>query len=129
VAHCPLSNRSHGHDAAPLSAILEAKIPVGLGTDSVVSVGNLDLLAEARAAGALAPLDADQLIELCTLGGARALSLEHEIGSLRAGKWGDCAVIAVPGSSDSPPAAHVLASGPDEVLLTCLGGREVFRAL
>jgi cytosine/adenosine deaminase-related metal-dependent hydrolase len=129
VAHCPLSNRSHGHDSAPLSALLEAKISVGLGTDSVVSVGRLDLLAEARAAGALAPLDADQLIEMCTLGGARALKLEHEIGSLRAGKWGDCAVVAVAGSVDSSPAAQVLASNPNDVLLTCLGGREVFRAL
>jgi cytosine/adenosine deaminase-related metal-dependent hydrolase len=129
VAHCPLSNRSHGHDSAPLSALLEAKVSVGLGTDSVVSVGRLDLLAEARAAGALASLDADQMIEMCTLGGARALKLDHAIGSLKAGKWGDCVVVALEGSFDSSPAAQVLASNPNDVLLTCLGGREVFRAL
>ena len=50
VAHCPLSNRAHGHGAASLAALLAHDIRVGLGTDSAVSVGRPDLLAEARAA-------------------------------------------------------------------------------
>ena len=128
VAHCPLSNRNHGHGAAPLTPLLEAGIPVGIGTDSEVSVGALDLLAEARAARELARLTANQVIAMCTLGGARALNLDHEIGSLRAGKWGDCAVIAIDAALNAPPAEQVLASGPGDVVLTCLGGREVFRA-
>jgi aminodeoxyfutalosine deaminase len=128
VAHCPVSNRSHGHGTAPLTPLLEAGIPVGLGTDSEVSVGVLDLLAEARAARELGRLTANQVIAMCTLGGARALNLDHEIGSLRVGKWGDCAVIATNGALSEPPAEQVLASGPGDVLLTCLAGREVFRA-
>jgi cytosine/adenosine deaminase-related metal-dependent hydrolase len=130
VAHCPLSNQAHHHGAAPLEAILQAGIRVGLGTDSEVSVGRLDLLAEARAARSLARLTADALIELCTLGGARALSLAGETGSLRIGKWGDCVVIRLTKAADSgSPAELVLASLAADVLLTCLGGRDVYRAL
>jgi 5-methylthioadenosine/S-adenosylhomocysteine deaminase len=129
IAHCPLSNQSHGHGAAPLAEWRQAGVRVGLGTDSVVSVGQLDLMAEARAAGSLAPLTPDQLIELCTLGGARALGLDSETGSLREGKWADCTVIR-PASLQArgSPAELVLASSPGDVLLTCVEGREVYRA-
>lgn len=129
VAHCPLSNQAHGHGAAPLSALLQAGIRVGLGTDSEVSVRRIDLLAEARAAAQLASLSADELIGLCTLGGARALGLDQETGSLRVGKWGDCAVIRMDKAPGRSPAEAVLASAPADVLLTCLAGRNVYRAL
>ena len=130
VAHCPLSNQAHHHGAAPLGAMLQAGIRLGLGTDSEVSVGRLDLLAEARAARSLARLTADDLIELCTLGGARALDLDSETGSLRVGKWGDCVVIRVKEAGEErSPAEMVLGSSPGDVLLTCLGGRDVYRAL
>jgi 5-methylthioadenosine/S-adenosylhomocysteine deaminase len=128
VAHCPLSNRAHGHGTAPLAALLDAGIRVGLGTDSVVSVGRLDLLAEAREAGSLASLSADQLIELCTLAGARALGIDSETGSLRVGKWADCTAIRLNGA-DHDPAERVLASSPGDVMLTYVGGREVYRSL
>jgi cytosine/adenosine deaminase-related metal-dependent hydrolase len=128
VAHCPLSNRAHGHGAAPLGAFLAAGIPVGLGTDSTVSVGRLDLLAEARAARALGSLDAARALALCTLEGARALGMDAEIGSLAPGKWGDCAVIRPPrGTADAAPEEQVLASGPRDVLATFVGGRDVHR--
>jgi cytosine/adenosine deaminase-related metal-dependent hydrolase len=129
VAHCPLSNMAHAHGSAPLAELWGRGIPLGLGTDSVVSVGRLDLFAEARAASRLAPaLTADQLIELCTLGGARALGLDREVGSLRPGKWADCTVVRLTANSDGSPADRVLASQPDDVLRTYLGGKEVYRA-
>ena len=129
VAHCPLSNQAHGHGHAPLSRFLMAGIRVGLGTDSVVSVGTLDLLAEARAAAVLASLGADEAIELCTLGGARALRLDREIGSLVTGKWADCTIIAIPGgTSNASPAEQVLSSSPADVRMTCIGGKDVYRA-
>jgi 5-methylthioadenosine/S-adenosylhomocysteine deaminase len=129
VAHCPLSNRAHGHGAARLEALLTAGVPVGLGTDSVVSVGRLDLLAEARAAAGLAPSrrPAD-LLELCTLGGARAIGLEAETGSLQIGKWGDCVVVRLEKDSRTPE-EQVLAGSPEHVLRTYVGGREVYRSL
>ena len=61
-----------------------------------MSVGELDLLAEARAARALAGLDAARALALCTRDAARALGLDAGIGSLRVGKWGDCTVIRLP---------------------------------
>jgi 5-methylthioadenosine/S-adenosylhomocysteine deaminase len=128
VAHCPRSNHAHGHGDAPLAALLAARLRVGLGTDSVLSVGELDLLAEARAARAIAGLDPSRTLALCTLDAARALGLESGIGSLRAGKWGDCVVVRPP--SDAPataPEEMVLASGPPDVLATFVGGRDVHR--
>ena len=128
VAHCPLSNRAHGHGAAPLGAFLAAGIRMGLGTDSTVSVGRLDLLAEARAARVLGGLDAARALALCTLEGARALGMDGEIGSLAPGKWGDCAVIRPPrGAAAAAPEEQVLASGPRDVLATFVGGRDVHR--
>ena len=128
VAHCPLSNRAHGHGAAPLGAFLAAGIRVGLGTDSTVSAGRLDLLAEARAARVLGGLDAARALALCTLEGARALGMDGEIGSLAPGKWGDCAVIRPPrGAAGAAPEEQVLASGPRDVLATFVGGRDVHR--
>ena len=127
VAHCPLSNRAHGHGDAPLSTMLEAGVRIGLGTDSEVSVGTLDLLAEARAAASLASLSAEEAIELCTLGGARALGLESEIGSLRVGKWADCAVIALSGGAKKDsPVENVLSSSPVDVVMTCIAGKDVY---
>jgi cytosine/adenosine deaminase-related metal-dependent hydrolase len=128
VAHCPLSNRAHGHGAAPLTAFMEAGVRVGLGTDSVVSVGRLDMLAEARAAGSLTPLNAGELLQLCTLSGARALGIDTETGSLVPGKWADCTAIRLRGSKRGV-AEQVLASAPDDVMLTYVGGKEVYRSI
>jgi cytosine/adenosine deaminase-related metal-dependent hydrolase len=129
VAHCPVSNRRHGHGAAPLAAFIGRQLRVGLGTDSVLSVGTPDLLSEARAARELAALDAARSLELCTLDGARALGLDAETGSLRAGKWGDCVVLrSRDRGAGLSPEEQVLASGPSDVLATYVGGRDVYRA-
>jgi cytosine/adenosine deaminase-related metal-dependent hydrolase len=128
VAHCPLSNAAHGHGAAPLAGFLAQGLRVGVGTDSVLSVGTPDLLAEARAARRLAGLDTDAALALATLGGARALGLEREIGSLEPGKWGDCVVIRPRSPADSEPTEQVLEARRDDVVATFLGGRDVYRA-
>src|SRR6185503_6137962 len=57
VAHCPKSKAKLGHGRAPLLALLEREVPVGLGSDSVASNNNCDLLEEARFAVLLARLD------------------------------------------------------------------------
>jgi cytosine/adenosine deaminase-related metal-dependent hydrolase len=113
VAHCPRSNRAHGHGTAPLAAFRRAGIRVGLGTDSVVSVGDADLRAEARAAG----LDGEEALRMLTLEGARALGLEREIGSLDVGKEADLAVL---------PATDLYRPLPSSTaLLTVVAGRVV----
>ncbi len=125
VAHCPLSNRAHGHGETPLARLLGAGLRVGLGTDSVMSVGVLDLLADARAARVLAGLDAADALDLCTRGAARALGLAAEVGTLVPGKWADCVVLGA--RATGPPEEQVLASGPGDVLATFVGGRDVYR--
>ncbi len=117
VAHCPRSNRAHRHGRAPLAALDAAGLPVGLGTDSVVSVGDANLWAEATAAG----LAGEAALRRLTLDGARALGLDGEIGSLEVGKAADLAVF---------PAAALASLGsaaPPGALLAVVAGRVVHR--
>lgn len=128
VAHCPLSNRRHAHGTAPLAAFLDAGLRVGVGTDSEASVGPLDLLAEARAARALAGLGALDALRLVTSGAARALGLEGEVGVLRPGAWADVAVVSIGTWETASQALEaVLAGGLSNVRETVLGGRTVHR--
>ena len=137
IAHCPLSNARHGHGAAPLARLRRAGLRIGVGTDSVASVGRLDLFAEARAARALGGLSAAETLALATGEGARALGLENEIGRLAPGKWGDVVAMSAaprgvdlaPGAASEPLAEAVLAAGIGGVTLTVLGGRVVHRAV
>ena len=113
VAHCPLSNAAHGHGRLPLALLRAARIPIGLGTDSVVSVGELNLWAEADAAG----LGEDETLRALTIEGARALGWESEIGSLEVGKAADLAVFSF--------AAPRRPSPPFAAQLTVVSGRIV----
>lgn len=128
VAHCPLSNRRHGHGDAPLGRLCAAGLRVGIGTDSVVSVGRLDLLAEARAARHLAGLSGEATLALLTIGGARAIGLEDEVGSLVPGKWGDLTVIQIgPATAPTDAIERVLQSEREDVVATYIGGRQAYR--
>lgn len=113
VAHCPRSNRAHGHGEAPFQAFRNAGVPVGLGTDSVVSVGELNLWAEAEAAGCRGAA----AVRALTFDGARALGWEREIGSLDMGKSADMAVFAPAPPRSFPPSPASL--------LTVVSGRIV----
>ena len=124
VAHCPRANRRHGHGIAPLGQLLAAGVRVGLGTDSVGSVAPLDLLAEARAAREIAWLTANEALALATIGGARALGLDAEIGTLTAGKRADVAVVDLGPGPD--PAERALAAQLGDVRAAYLGGRQVY---
>ena len=116
IAHCPRSNRAHGHGAAPLAAFRAAGIPVGLGTDSVVSTGNVNLWGDALAAG----LAGEDALRTLTIEGARVLGLESAIGSIEVGKEADLAVFSgFP--SDSPTIR------PSDAVLTVVAGQVVHR--
>jgi cytosine/adenosine deaminase-related metal-dependent hydrolase len=104
VAHCPRSNAAHRHGRAPLAEFRAAGIPVGLGTDSVVSVGDLDPWAEAEAAG----LVGNDALRALTIEGARALGWEAEIGSLEVGKAADLAVFSSTILHQPPPSSTAL---------------------
>lgn len=90
VATCPVSNRLLGHGTAPVASMLGANVRLGVGTDSMASNVRMDVLHESRLAlGAKA--DERASWELATLGGARALRLDHLVGTLEVGKQADLA--------------------------------------
>jgi 5-methylthioadenosine/S-adenosylhomocysteine deaminase len=134
VAHCPRSNAILGCGAAPLAELLGAGVRVGLGTDSPASTPSFDLFEEMRAAVYTArvrgrrpdALSAKTALELATLGSARALGLDDEIGSLAAGKRADLTVVSLAGSPflpwEDPTTAVVFGGSPDRVLLTLVDG-------
>jgi 5-methylthioadenosine/S-adenosylhomocysteine deaminase len=135
VAHCPRSNALLGCGIAPLRALLDAGVRVGLGTDSPASTPSFDMFEELRTAVYMArarerrgdALMASEALELATLGSARALRLEDEVGSLAPGKRADLAVVSLAGSPylpvEDPAAAVVLGGSPERVLFTLVEGR------
>jgi cytosine/adenosine deaminase-related metal-dependent hydrolase len=139
IAHCPRSNALLGCGIAPLTAFRAAGARVGIGTDSPASTPSFDAFEELRAAlmGARAreqrpdALSAAEALQLATLGSARALGLEAQIGSLEAGKRADLAVVSLAGSPlvpwEDPAAAVVLGGAPARVLLTVVDGVPRYR--
>jgi cytosine/adenosine deaminase-related metal-dependent hydrolase len=136
VAHCPRSNALLGCGIAPLRDLIDANLRVGLGTDSPASTPSFDMFEEMRAAVYAAraraerpdALSAAEALELATLGSARALGLEDEVGSLAAGKRADLAVVSLAGSPylpwEDPTVAVVFGGSPERVLLTLADGEE-----
>jgi cytosine/adenosine deaminase-related metal-dependent hydrolase len=134
VAHCPRSNALLGCGIAPLRALVDAGIRVGLGTDSPASTPSFDMFEEMRMAVYAArareerpdALSASAALELATLGSARALGLEDEVGSLAVGKRADLAVVSLAESPylpwEDPSVAVVFGGSPHRVLLTLVDG-------
>src|ERR687893_535429 len=101
AAHCPRSNDYLGCDVSPVPRMRERGVRVGMGTDGLWSSPSMNLFEETMFAVDLHGLDGATGLELATLGGARALGIENETGSLEPGKWADLAVVAVdPGDED-----------------------------
>jgi cytosine/adenosine deaminase-related metal-dependent hydrolase len=134
VAHCPRSNGYLGCGTAPLTALREAGVRVCIATDSPASTPSFDMFEEMRAAivGARArerrpdALTTQDALELATLGGAGALGLATEIGSIAAGKRADLTVLSLSGSTlvpwEDPVTATVLGGSPDRVVATLVSG-------
>lgn len=139
VAHCPTANAKLGHGVIPYPALREAGVVVGLGTDSVASNNRMDLLEEARCAALLQraaqrsaePLPPPELLELCTLAGARALGLDHRIGTLEVGKDADLCAVSFAGPHvrpvHDPVAALFHSARGSDVVLTAVAGRICYR--
>ncbi len=104
VAHCPSSNTKLASGIAPVVKMLASNINVGLGTDGFAgSNDTADLLAEASLSAKLQKvtqmnpevLPAEQALEMATIGGARVLGLDKQIGSLEAGKRADLITLSL----------------------------------
>jgi len=134
IAHCPRSNAALGCGVAPLEELRAAGARVGVGTDSPASAPSFDFFEELRSvvlsararAGRPDVLSASQALELGTLGSAKALGLDREIGSLFAGKRADLAVVSLAGSPylpwEDPAGAVVFGGSPDRVIATYVDG-------
>jgi 5-methylthioadenosine/S-adenosylhomocysteine deaminase len=134
VAHCPRSNAMLGCGIAPLTALREAGIRVCIATDSPASTPSFDMFDELRAAVAAArarerrpdALTADTALELATLGGARALGMAEDTGSITVGKQADLTVLSLAGTPfvpwEDPVTATVLGGSPDRVVATLVSG-------
>jgi 5-methylthioadenosine/S-adenosylhomocysteine deaminase len=100
VCHCPSSNLKLASGIAKIPELVEEGVHVCLGADGAPCNNNLDMFTEMRLAALIhkprqGPLSmsAETVLEMATLGGARALGLEKEIGSIEVGKQADLAVV------------------------------------
>ncbi|MGP8243123.1 MAG: amidohydrolase family protein [Bryobacteraceae bacterium] len=137
VAHCPSSNMKLASGVAPVARMLQLGIKVGLGPDGPASNNDLnmfeemDLAAKLQKVTTLDPqaLPARQALEMATIGGARVLGMEKEIGSLEPGKRADMITVrldrpnAVP--LYDPISQMVYALKGDDVRDVMVNGRPV----
>ena len=101
VAHNPTSNLKLASGFAPVAQMLALGLHVGIGTDGPASNNDLDMWEELRLAALLAKgvsmdptaLPARQALALATIEGARALHIDHLVGSLEVGKQADLVVV------------------------------------
>lgn len=119
VAHCPSSNMKLASGFAPVPALLNQGVNVGLGTDGAASNNRLDMFEEMRQAALLAKatsgqadaLPAHQALRMATLNGANALGLGEITGSLAVGKAADITAINFSGLNLTPcydPVSHLV---------------------
>jgi cytosine/adenosine deaminase-related metal-dependent hydrolase len=137
VAHCPASNAKLGHGIAPLAMLLDAGISIGLGSDSMASNNRMDLLEEARLATLLQraehadrpEFNAESILTLATLGGAQALGIANQVGSLEVGKAADLAAFPLDGVGPvfDPVTAAVFALPGTCASLVTVAGKELVR--
>jgi 5-methylthioadenosine/S-adenosylhomocysteine deaminase len=119
VAHCPSSNAKLASGIAPINQLLNAGINVGLGTDGAASNNRQDMFTEMRLAALLSKavtedatsIPAAQALEMATINGARALGLDHQIGSIEVGKLADLTAVRIADVETLPcfdPLSHLI---------------------
>lgn len=135
VAMCPAANMLIGMKAAPLERLPAIGARLGLGIDQpndghnffeTMNMAILQQRAESRGTSFGSP---ETALELATIGGARALHREHEIGSIEVGKFADLVLTTPSGMASSPLPARisnlVYAASPADVESVLAGGRDV----
>ncbi|GAA4013808.1 8-oxoguanine deaminase [Actimicrobium antarcticum] len=137
VAHCACSNMRLASGIAPVRAMLDAGVPVGLGVDGSASNDGAHMLGEVRQAMLLqrvgfgpTAMTARQALEMATLGGAKVLNRD-DIGALAPGMSADVvmfdmAQIGYAGALHDPVAALVFCT-PTTVSVSVINGRVVVR--
>jgi 5-methylthioadenosine/S-adenosylhomocysteine deaminase len=139
IAHNPESNMKLASGIAPVEEMLRAGIAVGLGTDGAASNNDLDMFEAMRQAAFLHKLKnndpravpAPVALEMATIGGARALGMEKEIGTLEPGKRADLLIVSMTSARQTPmydPVSHlVYVTRGDDVRTTIVNGKVLMR--
>lgn len=110
VAHAPTSNLKLASGVAPVARMLELGLNVGIGTDGPASNNDQDMFEEMRLAALLSKgitrdpkaVPARAALTMATIGGARALHLDHITGSIEVGKQADLAIVDLGGPHLTP---------------------------
>ncbi|MBO9478112.1 8-oxoguanine deaminase [Shimia sp. R11_0] len=135
VAHCPCSNCRLGSGIAPVRAMRDAGVPVGLGVDGSASNDAGNLILEARQAMLLQrvaqgadAMSAREALEIATRGGAEILG-RHDCGQIAVGKRADLALWDVSGieAAGSWDPVALLLAGPTTVRDLFVEGRQIVR--
>jgi 5-methylthioadenosine/S-adenosylhomocysteine deaminase len=139
VVHNPESNMKLASGVAPIPELLSRGVIVGLGTDGCASNNNLDMFAEMDTAAKLhkvhrydpTAMEAKTVVQLAIKGGARALGLDRQVGSLEPGKKADLIGLDLERPHLTPLYniySHlVYAASAADVTLTMINGRVVMR--
>ncbi|AUZ04258.2 MULTISPECIES: TRZ/ATZ family hydrolase [Vitreoscilla] len=119
IAHNPASNMKLASGFAPIQAMLDAGVNVGLGTDGAASNNKLDMFADMRLGALIAkgstrkPTDvkAYDMLKMATINGAKALHLDDKVGTLQAGKQADMIAVDLSALATQPvfdPISHLV---------------------
>src|SRR5262245_48245070 len=139
VSHNPESNMKLSSGTAPVNGYLRAGVSLGLGTDGAASNNDLDMFEAMRMASMLAKLQtvdprvvpAATALDMATMGGARTLGMERQIGSLEPRKRADLIVVSMRSARQTPlydPISHlVYTTRGDDVRDTIVNGKVVMR--
>jgi len=120
IVHCPLSHRYFAHRAFRMKDCLDAGINIALGTDSLASAHSLSMLDILRSTkGAFPFLSQEQIFAMATLGGAKALKMENQVGELAPSKKAD--VVGVPWRENLGAHENLFAS--EKVSFSMIGGK------
>ena len=139
VSHNPESNMKLASGIAPVPEYLAAGVTVGVGTDGAASNNDLDMFDAMRLTALLHKvktgdprvIPASLALEMATIGGARALGLDKQIGSLETGKRADLAIVSMRAARLTPmydPISHLIyASRGEDVRTVIVHGRVLMR--
>jgi 5-methylthioadenosine/S-adenosylhomocysteine deaminase len=139
ISHNPESNMKLASGIAPVKAYLAANMAVGLGTDGAASNNDLDMFEAMRTASFLqkvatsdpTAVSARAAVQMATIGGARALGMDKQIGSLEPGKRADVIIVSMSAARQTPmydPLSHlVYVTRGDDVKTTIVHGRVLMR--
>jgi len=118
IIYCPRTHAAFGHGPHPVREFLRRRHRVALGTDSLASNPDLNVLNEARFLHTIhSDIPGDQLLRMITRNGAEALGCVAETGSLEVGKSADLAIVPLPNREEHDP--HMLLFANDVPAIAC----------